>query len=462
LTQLAFPPKGSPAQWLIAAQNREVILELRHTAKITHMRAAFDPDDACGPCAIIACENGTIKLWDLEGFDRGEVYADLRSLKCWEIALPIVLLVTTFFQVAGFAFGPHIRWKEEVRRPVSRTRKIVMCEFFLELHVGEENLAMAAVTLTIGVMILVLLIVLTGLPEVVNSCIYKIQSTDWYRLEARKGNRGCMHTIKAMLQLMHSMLGLLILVCATVGVAPMYRWLAVSFAWCYEGKHIWFFLAYAIMVPVYSVLLIPLSAVEGQMEYMNWRKLFSPREFWAESARRKATVINMGPLHQNPEYVFRSHFLELCAKAILPVVEILAREHPGIQVSLTSSVGFIMWLTSLMYPPKQGRIFNCMAQDARLFTLCAMLCGSLVLLLDYLGITDSLIPIILLSICAIVVFAHTLYVLCTHPADLPRVYETTTSSVATRIDAQRSETHGNASRKTRTSVISRNVTVKMY
>merc|ERR1740123_1984 len=142
---------------------------------------------------------------------------------------------------------------------------------------------------------------------------------------------------------------------------------------CFEHQHRLLVILVFLIVPAYLMVLIPYAVVEGDCSYVSTEKVWvgihqswkvvssyartgrSPFEswdehYWVRSARRKATVLDKGFLHPNPQTVFTNLTVELFSKAFLPVITIETTRHPGWQVCLVLLVGFIMCYTSLAHP----------------------------------------------------------------------------------------------------------------
>lgn len=449
---LAIEPRG-PAALLAAAGRKFMHLDLRHAARVTQIRVAEDLQRAQGPCLIAACGDGSVLLWDLEGVDSGEVYAELRSLRVREILLPIVLLLVSFFQVMSFAFGPAIKWRDEVRRPAYFTQKIVWGELDFVLRVPRDVIFIPIISGVVCLMFSFLVFAATGMPDLLKRCIYCTQSTNDYKRESKAGTQGLrilfakMHLLKAAFEITRSLVGLTMLACSTIFVAPVFKHCAQALHCvphptaddphpegflavapqvpCYEGLHLWLAWAIRVLAPFYFLALIPYAVVEGDVNYMKWRKFFFPKSYWAASALRKATVVSLGPLHPNPDTTFRTLLGDLTAKASLPVIEALFTHMPRLQMLLITAVGLAMYVSSLCWPAKMDRMFCCLVQNTRLFTLCAMLCGCLTVALP----TGSVIPVVLLAVCALLVPIMTVRSIMQSPLQPPAVQRCTTTSV---------------------------------
>mmetsp|Transcript_118011 Transcript_118011/g.380908 ORF Transcript_118011/g.380908 Transcript_118011/m.380908 type:complete len:533 (-) Transcript_118011:40-1638(-) len=436
---LAIRPRG-PQSLLISPTSRNMLIDLRHSAKVTQLRVAEDPDLAGGPCLITACVDGNVLLWDLEGVDKGEVYAELRSLRLVEVVFPILLLVVSFFQVSSFAFGPEVEWRDEVRKPATFTRKVMIGDIDLVIEVPRSLIFIPMVWCALGVMATFLVLVLTGMPELLNLAIYLTQSTKAYQRENRSALFGPRHVLRRALEIVRSLLGLFVAALSTIMVAPMFKLCAQAIdcvhgsgkpylaeapqVVCYEGAHLTLTVLLCIVTPIYFLALMPYAVVEGDMKYMKWRKLFFPGSYWRASAARKATVLDLGPLHPNPDTVFNNLLLEFTAKALLPVIEVQTTSAPAVQMALITFVGATLYMASIFFPPKVDRMFCCVVRGLRLFTLCTMLCGCLTVALR----RQSPVPLGLLALSGLLVAAHTARGIWTIPLRQPEVQRCSTSS----------------------------------
>merc|ERR1719313_955229 len=96
--------------------------------------------------AIVACKNGSVNVWDIEGPDAGEMTAQLRSLQPQEIILPIALLIVSTLQVMCFAFSKHIKWDQPAQDTAKSAEGVVSFELFEMLedlkavHFGKTDL----------------------------------------------------------------------------------------------------------------------------------------------------------------------------------------------------------------------------------------------------------------------------------------------------------------------------------
>jgi len=411
-------PQG-PASLLVNPKKKKMLLDLKHGSRIMQLKVVEDPDDAQGSSALVGCANGSILLWDLEGVNRGEVYAELRSLTRWEAFLPIALLLVSWMQATSFAFGPEVHWMDEVRLPANYTRRVVLGEIDLFIDIPKYQIFLPLAFTVLTIMVLFLLVVLCALPDHLNHLIYLTQSTRRYRREQSASGLRPMHRLKRLLDLVRSGGRLFLGLCATIWVSPMFKVLAQAVDCveegdgkvlhtaprirCFEGIHKVIAILIFAITPLYFAFLLPFVGVEGNAQYMKWKKLFFPLSYWAQSAHRKATVQDLGPLHPNPDTIFKTLMIDLVAKVLLPIIETELTSRAILQQILICTVGLLVYVTSFLFPPKADRKFCCVVQGLRLFTLCAMLCGMATVLLK----EGSMVPLAGLGLAFVAVPVHT-------------------------------------------------------
>ena len=45
-------------------------------------------EDSEGPAVVVGCDDGAVYAWDLGGHDKGQIYAEMRSLSPMEVPEP--------------------------------------------------------------------------------------------------------------------------------------------------------------------------------------------------------------------------------------------------------------------------------------------------------------------------------------------------------------------------------------
>merc|ERR1712232_715819 len=133
---------------------------------------------------VIGCTDGSVKFWDLEGKDRGEKIAELRSLKHWEFFLPIILLLISFVQVSSFAFGPEVPWSEEVKGRV----KIAVHIVTFDIHINQEWVFWPKTLIATSFMLFFNICAFIDLPSKLRRVGYTIRKSQRYHDEAARGS----------------------------------------------------------------------------------------------------------------------------------------------------------------------------------------------------------------------------------------------------------------------------------
>lgn len=460
---LAVEPRA-PVNWLAAPDEdgTQIELEMDQFCEVTHLCVAEDPH--LGGVLVTACDDGAVRMWDLTGPDWGEIAGEMRSLSIVEVMLPLVLLSLTFFQVISFAFGPSIPWQSEVHATMNLTQKIVLVDLTIMIDVPKATIFWPEVCAAVMTILLFLICACTGVPNSLELVTRAIEAT--VAFESKRHILHLFAVVAAkMLDSTQAFVRFFMKLCATVLVVPIFTKCAQGLdcvhpegekgdTWwqivqqvahaaeapepkpylaiapqilCFEGSHRTLVLLLWTLVPMYLVTLIPYAVVEGDTEYMNATKLWTGLSQtsqlvrgaltygrldkdimnvheWALSANRKATRINMGVLHPNPAYIFRSLFTDLVAKALLSVIVIETTSEPLLQMALVTAVGAFRFLTSVLWPPMAEPPLNWLHQGTRFFTLCAMACGILTVCLQ----VHSWIPVAILAFFFAVVPTATL------------------------------------------------------
>merc|ERR1712061_121887 len=110
---------------------------------------------------------------------------------------------------------------------------------------------------------------------------------------------------------------------------------------------------------MYLLVLMPFAAVLGDMSYIPtktfwdafrvppWRK----ECLWQQAARRKATDLNLGMLHPNPDHNFVALIFELLTKSGTAIWVTMTTNSPLPQMGFLSVVHTLMFAQSLLFPP---------------------------------------------------------------------------------------------------------------
>lgn len=184
---------------------------------------------------------------------------------------------------------------------------------------------------------------------------------------------------------------------------------------CYEGTHLAIVIALPFVYVLFFLALVPYAVCAGDTNYVQPEEIFTPRA-WRQNALRKATLVHTGPFHPRGHSVFYTGCAELLVKILLPVISTVTTEHPQRQMTAITSVG-IMWLiTTFIWKPFVEQSCNVVAIGLRLYTVIAMACG---LFAAVLADPDRREPIVLFSVCAVVVMTTIAVVACR----LPKIHD---------------------------------------
>lgn len=320
-----------------------------------------------------------------------------------EVVLPPILLLITFVQVSSFAFGPSIQWSEKVKESASTTQHLVLLDY--EIVAVDKNFIFWVYAIGANVAMFVFLFAeITGMYEKFDEMERFVQDTKGYRDE-EKDDGVCQpnHLVKAFLNVCQTGLGLCIYAASTFLIAPLAKVCAKMFdcvehegqevlmsnphmeCWSAESGHKQIALLTAVLFPLFLLGLAPYVVVVGDPSYVQQAELLNPRDWvenWSASAARKATVLNQGPWHPNPRYIFRNNMVEFMAKASIPFISVLLTERPKFQMAMLSLIGLGMFVTTTVWAPRTEPVCSVLVFGLRLFTFLMMLIGFTVTLLN--------------------------------------------------------------------------------
>jgi len=435
---LLEPPE--PANLLIMPGRETLLLDLQHPSKVCKMRVKHDPDDACGAALLTACDNGTVFTWDLEGFDKGQIMSELRSLSAREIMWTPFMMLVSAAQVLSFTFGPSIEWRHELKRPVHVVHKIMLLDFEYSIDVDQEMLFWGQTYGMMGVMCLFMFWAMTGAPQIVDGLSGMLQDTDMF--EGEESKYGFCHLVVAGLQATKKFIFVVMQLFTTVLVAPSIMTMAKAVdcvskhggnalethldhmvlekapsIQCYKGDHLRLTVLVVLVIIPYVVMLIPFASVQGDCNYMPRSTLYSWRA-WMPAARRKATNKNLGFLHQVPDRAFHNLVLETGQKIISPVIVSWMTAKPRTQMGLVSLVNIVIYALVLTWPPFIEEKFCVQVQHVKLLAVLVSLSGFVAACLND---PDSFIPVVLLAASLGVVIVAMVYSMLTVPARRPAV-----------------------------------------
>jgi len=149
---------------------------------------------------------------------------------------------------------------------------------------------------------------------------------------------------------------------------------------CFVGHHRDLVWIVALISPVFFFLLFPFAVVHGDSTYVQRSELLSIQA-WKNNAIRKATIFHLGPFHPMADNVFVSVCTELAAKITLPVVAKLIHA-PLPQMKVVTSIGVLLLVVTVWKKPMIESSGNAALIGLRSWTVCAMSCAILAVILD--------------------------------------------------------------------------------
>lgn len=404
---LAVDP-STLANSLIMPGRETIQLELMHSARVCHLRAANDPDEggAGGPAVITGCEDGNVIAWDVVGVDKGQKYAEMRSLTFFEYVSPPLLLLVSALQIITFAFGPSIPWREEVRAPVAYVRTYAVFDFEYKLNIEKETIFWLKTTSAVAIMCFFLAYSFAGGYGACEAFFRYMQNTPSYKGE-RESYFQPTHYALASFKRLATLAHLLVYLVSTVGMVPLAKTIAKAVdcvphhvhdtqpcifggcklasaptVECYRGDHwslVWklFFL-----FPTFLYTAVPIAACAGDSSYVPFNTLVDWRVMWWEAARRKATDLHLGYLHPRPGAAFSMHMMDLASRVLLPFITIETTRFPIFQMAAVSALGAASLAHALYMKPYVDEKYLCFVIVLKVYTLLVMYIGLLSAVLD--------------------------------------------------------------------------------
>lgn len=439
---LAVEPPG-PDGLLVMPGRERVLMGLRHAAKVHSLRVIEevteeDTNATAGPSALVGCENGTVYAWDVEGKDRRQIHAQLRSLSLVEIFLPVALLVVSTVQFMSFAFGPSIKWSKEVDQPANVIHNFMMLDFKFAVKIDKALIFWPEIGITIGLMVFFIVFAITGMSQLMEALVYEVQNSRCFKAEDAGGSiiAPC-HWLLKLFRKMKVAVSALIQLASTLLVVPMFQTCAQAvdcvhpedgeahLAWastikCGEGPQLTIQIILFFLLPCYFVVLVPFAACSGDAAYVPRSTLYDYKfwekdNMWRKASMRKATDVHLGLLHPVPQQAFSRSTVELMAKIFLPIVTTLTTYRPIFQMATVSAVGILLYVQSLVFKPYLEHKFLVLVQDLRLCTMCSMLCGLMTTIVNHFGHTEAILPFVILVTVVVLTAGHLTYVCCVTP-----------------------------------------------
>jgi len=409
-----------PANLLVMPGREKYELTMTHKSKVIDTQVVEDSE---GPAIVVGCDDGAVYAWDLGGHDKGQIYAEMRSLSPMEVFLPPLLLIVSALQVVSFAFGPAIPWKKTVKQPAVVTHQVMMLDFKFTVKIDKAMIFWPEMIAVVSFIVLFLYSAITGLPGRADEVCRSIQNSKQYRDEVET-SPGLAHVALKVTKTFTTLVYLLMQLLSTALVVPICQSIAESVQcvypegtpWtealmgnpnnsiylastpdvlCFQGHHTMLVLAICLVLPAYLYILVPYAVCAGDAHYVpsnilfDW-KVWEDKNTWWKAAERSATDLHLAFLHPNPREVFRTNILELMAKILLPVVTILLAPNPLVEMIFVFLIGLVMWVNSMVHPPYVEKKMTILVQDLKLFTMLVMACGVLTV---YLEDPESMLPV---------------------------------------------------------------------
>eukprot|EP00930_Biecheleria_cincta_P042848 TRINITY_DN29488_c0_g1_i1.p1 TRINITY_DN29488_c0_g1~~TRINITY_DN29488_c0_g1_i1.p1 ORF type:complete len:977 (+),score=150.44 TRINITY_DN29488_c0_g1_i1:241-2931(+) len=423
---LAVDP-STLANSLIMPGRETILLELLHSSKVCHLRAANDPDEggAGGAAIITGCEDGNIIAWDVAGIDKGQKYAEMRSLSPFEYLLPPFMLLVSAVQYLSFAFGPSIPWREEIKSPVSYVRTVAFFDFKYHLHIKMEAIFWPKTYAATAIMVAFICYSLVGGHSSTEAVFRYVQNSARYKAERQQCFRPA-HYALACLKPLANLAFLGIYLVSTVGMVPLAKTIAGAVdcvprheddsrvCWwggcklataptveCYTGEHWSLVWKLVLIFPAFLFTAAPIAACAGDATYVPFNTLVDWKVMWREAARRRATDLHLGYLHPRPDAAFSMNMMELASRVLLPFITFLTTRYPVFQMAAVSTLGAASLMHALWTKPYLEQKYFYFVVWLKVYTWLVMLIGLLSAILDD---QESRMPTILLACVTLLVF----------------------------------------------------------
>jgi hypothetical protein len=422
------PP--SPINVLVMSGCEKIFLELRNESQVCAMKCVEDLDDSAsalgagGPAVLVGCDDGNLVLWDVEGRDKGQMYAQMRSLSGFEIILPIAVLVISTLQIISFAFTPRVPWQANVRAPTRAIYHASMLDYDFLWDIPRIDIIYIKIRAVTSMMFLYAFSGMIGLPELLKMGTWWIQGTEFFRKETFVF--GPAHIILTVLRSLIKVLKLWIQVMSTVAVVPMMTICAqflnckpgfhpgshlayTEDVECLTGNHLWFTVVLCPVILAFTFVLIPHALVRGDCDYVPRDTLYDVKvwksgNMWRQATQRASTTIHMGGLHLHPQKVFENTVGETFAKMALPFISNCTDVR--LQMMLMSIVMFFVYQQTVRYPLYIEEKLASLHQHLKGLTFLAMVCAALTVFIDD---QESYFSFVLIVAVTISVSVHFLY-----------------------------------------------------
>jgi len=406
---LVIAPDG-PQNLLVCPGQERTELQMGQKAPVWALQVV---DTGRESALVVGCENSCAYMWDLAGRDRGQIYAEMRSMSAVELLYPPFEVVITALQLLAFAFGPPPNQEKETTQ-AARKSHIIVGSF--DFGYSREELFWPEVKVVTGAMVAFLMVALLGLDERMDRLVAMAYDLPAYKAE--KFRFSPMHLVVAVLSTARNMTYLFMQLSSTVLVVPIVKIVSAAMhcvededfgglvvnsaphLQCFDTSHVKVVLLFVALAPLYLFLLIPFGVVAGDAHYVPHECMFEWR-FWQEknawrlAAARKATTVHQAFLHLNPRYAFQTLLVVLGGKIMMPTIATLTKSVPLLQMFLIAGVNFGMWFSTMVYAPYVDRKFSVLVQDMKLMIFCASFTGIITVAMDD---ADSKVPLVALCV----------------------------------------------------------------
>lgn len=181
---------------------------------------------------ISGCEDGCAYMWDLCGADRGQIFAEARSLMAFELVYPPLEVIITAVQLIKFAFRPPDDDADDTKT-ATQMHHVALLKYF-KFDCSRETLFIPELTVVCGFMVVFLLIALFGLDEVMDRVVARAHDMPMYKAERLSFSPA--HLLVKFLNFVRNFTYLIMQLGSTILVVPMVQIIAGA-AHCSESTH---------------------------------------------------------------------------------------------------------------------------------------------------------------------------------------------------------------------------------
>eukprot|EP00746_Dinoflagellata_sp_MGD_P026631 gnl/MRDRNA2_/MRDRNA2_162764_c0_seq1.p1 gnl/MRDRNA2_/MRDRNA2_162764_c0~~gnl/MRDRNA2_/MRDRNA2_162764_c0_seq1.p1 ORF type:complete len:491 (-),score=60.88 gnl/MRDRNA2_/MRDRNA2_162764_c0_seq1:38-1429(-) len=354
---------------------------------------------------VCSLADGSMRIWAMAGDDRGEVVAELRSLKFFlEVFVPIALEIITMCQLSVFAFSPEVPWNPKVAEPPRAAASIVtldleiLNEWAFKFEVPKSDIVYSEMAFLCVVMLLFIFCAWCGVTQKLDEGMRYLQGSEEYRAEekarhaaikqslrqrihnsAREATvpekappavappaNGWAHTKLKVVKRVDRVVEIFMFVTATIMVVPVVK-ITLKYAVCeyddegrltlkqspdvvcFQGMHLFFESCLFFIGPVFIVLLLPYVVVKGQGQYVQTHELCQPKS-WVKNAMRLASSVDRGFLTLHAEGAFTTEILDFCFKVLVPCVTVLTTQHVFARQVILTVISLIFFFMTILNP----------------------------------------------------------------------------------------------------------------